>query len=107
MYRILTFPNSARGENRRIQWVCDEDAWPPYYEEVFEARQKGYAKLGLEAVEIVEELRRQFKLPEANRPLWDAKKFLEDKLEKLKKRKAIAEKQEKMMQSVNEEGRSS
>lgn len=94
MYRILTFPNSVRIENSYIQWVGDEEAWPPYYEEVFEARHKGYAKLGLEAIEIVEELRRRFKLPEASRPDWNpdwnAKKHFNDKLDQIEKNKKVA-----------------
>ena len=94
MYRILTFPNSVRIENSNIHWVGDVVAGPPYYEEAFEARQKGYAKLGLEAIEIVEELRQLFKLPEANRPDWspdwNAKKHFNDKLDHIEKNKKIA-----------------
>ena len=84
MYRILTFPNRVRIENSGIQWVVGE---------LFEIRQEGYAKLGLEAIEIVEELRRLFKLPEASRPDWHAdwnpKKHFNDKLDQIEKNKKL------------------
>lgn len=84
MYRILTFQNRVRIENSGIQWVFDER---------FQIRQEGYAKLGLEAIEIVEELRRLFKLPEASRPDWHAdlnpKKHFNDKLDQIEKNKKL------------------
>lgn len=89
MYRILTFPNSVREVNDNIQWVSNEFAWPPYYEEVFEARHMGYAKLGLEAIEIIQELRRLFGLPGASRPeknpKCSPKQYFKDKLGQIEK----------------------
>ena len=93
MYRILTFPNSVRKENSGILCVQDNIADPPDYEYLFEARQKGYAELGLEAIEIVEELRRLFDLPEISRPDWNSdwnpKKILREKLDEIEKRKKV------------------
>jgi len=91
MYRILTLPNSVRSTNSHIQWASDEQAWPPYYEEVFEARQKGYAKLGLEAIDIIDCLRATYNLPEKLRALqnadWNPKTILEEKIRKLEEQK--------------------
>ena len=90
MYRILTFPNSVRMENSAIEFVGYELATPPDYGELFEARQGGYAKLGLEAIEIVKELRQRFKLPEAIHSYWNTKKYFNDKLDQIEKDKKVA-----------------
>ncbi|OEJ66577.1 hypothetical protein [Magnetovibrio blakemorei] len=91
MYRILTLPNSVRNTDSHIQWASDEEAWPPYYEEVYEARQKGYAKLGLEAIAIIDHLRATYNLPEKTHATqnadWTPKTVLEGKLKKLEEQK--------------------
>jgi hypothetical protein len=94
MYRILTLPNSVRNANSHIQWASDEEAWPPYYEEVYEARQKGYAKLGLEAIAIIDHLRATYNLPEKMHATqnvdWNPKSILEEKIKKLEEQKPAA-----------------
>lgn len=94
MYRILTLPNSVRSTNNRIEWASDEEAWPPYYEEVFDSRQKGYAKLGLEAIDIIEHLRSTYKLPVKLHDLqntdWNPKTVLEEKIRKLEEQEPTA-----------------
>lgn len=79
MHRILGLPNKARTTDRYISGHS-EHSFPPDYHEFFEARQVGYAGLGIEALEIVEQLRVKYKI-EANAVRlgnsdWDARKFL-------------------------------
>ena len=82
-YRALTLPNSARDYDRHISFAA-EHASPPDFEEVFEARQEGYALLGLEAIEIATALRKAFALPIRDRSVWNAEwdpeAFLRDRL---------------------------
>lgn len=86
MYRILSLPNTVRGADNFIQWAGSELAFPPYYEEAFEARQKGYAMLGLEAIDVTDVLRTVYKLPKKPLPTlndeWNPKHILTEKLRK-------------------------
>ena len=86
MYRVLTLPNTARETDRYIH-ASSEISFPPDYDEFFEARQEGYASLGLEALAIVKELRNEFSLPsipaEVLNQDWDAQKFFQDKRDKI------------------------
>ena len=83
MYRILSLPKTARTTDRFID-VSGENSFPPDYDEWFDARQEGYAHLGLEALNLIKELRKEFSLPET--PLkfwdwgWDSEKFFQGKL---------------------------
>jgi hypothetical protein len=61
MHRIVALPNTARRTNRYIG-SSTEFAFPPNYDDYFEARQEGYARLGAEALEIAAELRTQFRV---------------------------------------------
>ena len=92
MYRILSLPNTARETNRHIS-ASAEHSFPPDYGEVFDARQEGYAHLGLEAVNLVSELRREFRLPEASAKFWDwgwdSKEFLQSKVNEIQRRRQI------------------
>ncbi len=87
MHRVLALPNMARSTDRHID-IAAEHAFPPYYEEAFEARQKGYAHLGIEALETAKELRQRFKISAKGRTDlnvdWDAEAFLRDRLARLK-----------------------
>lgn len=90
MYQLLALPNSARKTDRYIGNAADY-ASPPDYDELFEARWEGYANLGLKAIDLKELLRTTYKLPNENfdlNPEWNAKKYLEEKLEKIKKTRA-------------------
>lgn len=80
MYRILALQNHARETDRYIV-ASGEHAFPPDYEEVFEARQEGYANLGLEAIALVEALDRKYKILNDGFKLnsdWDAKKYFQN-----------------------------
>ena len=90
MYRILALPNSSRETDRYIS-ASAENAFPPDYGEVFNARQEGYAHLGLAAVDLVSELRNEFDLPKASEKFWDwgwdSKEFLQTKLNEIQSRR--------------------
>lgn len=92
MYRILSLPNTARETDRHIS-ASAEHSSPPDYGEFFDARQEGYAHLGLETVALVSELRREFRLPEAPPKFWDwgwdSKEFLQSKVNELQRRQQI------------------
>lgn len=90
MFRILSLPNTARETDRYIS-ASAEHAFPPDYDEFFAARQEGYARLGLEAVSLVRELRKEFRLGEAPAMFWhwgwDTEKFFQEKLEEFQNRR--------------------
>lgn len=98
MHRILALPNKARSTDRYIS-ACAEHAFPPDYSEVFEPRQEGYALLGLQTLDIIEQLRRRYGVSvESSTDLgvdWDIKAHLEGLLEGFKKRDAKREERRK------------
>lgn len=91
MHRILALPNKARSTDRYIAGRA-EHAHPPDYSEVFEPRQEGYARLGLDTLDIVAELRRRYGVViESRTDLgndWDPKAHLEGHIERFEKRDA-------------------
>lgn len=82
MHRILALPNKARSTDRHIS-ASNEHASAPDYEEFFEPRQRGYAQLGLDALEIAENLREHFRISVRSRANlntdWDPMTFLRRK----------------------------
>ena len=92
MYRILSLPNTSRETDRYISSSA-EHSFPPDYDEFFSARQEGYAHLGLEAINLVSELRKEFGLPKASAKFWDwgwdSKEFLQTKVNEIKSRRQI------------------
>lgn len=83
MHRALALPNKARSTNRAIS-AASEHAFPPDYEEVFSARQKGYALLGLDALEVAEDLRKHYGIAVKSHvhfnTEWNAMVFLREKV---------------------------
>jgi hypothetical protein len=92
MHRALTLPNTARETDRYIH-ASAENLSPADYDELIEARQEGYASLGLEALAIVRELRKEFGLPPIPTKVWnldwDAQKFLQGKRDEIEKRREV------------------
>ena len=90
MCRILSLPNTARETDHYVS-ASAEHSFPPDYDELFAARQVGYAHLGLEAVNLVRELRKEFGLPDAPAKFWDwgwdTEKFFRDKLQEFQNRR--------------------
>lgn len=91
MYRILSLPNIALGTERFVI-AASEHSYPPDYEELFQARWEGYADLGLEALALVDALRRKFSLRKNSIAIgnldWDSGKFLRQKKEEVLRLKA-------------------
>lgn len=87
MYRILSLTITARDTNRYIGAFAEHLSWPDY-DEWFAARQKGYTRLGLEAANLVTELRKAFGLPQESVGLLnrDPVKIFQDKLNEFKTR---------------------
>jgi hypothetical protein len=93
MHRALALPNMARSTDRHVA-VAGDFASPPDYDEFFEARQEGYARLGLEALEIADHLRQEFGVSASGRAKlnsdWDPAKHLRKKLTEFEKNRAEA-----------------
>jgi hypothetical protein len=89
MYRALALPNAAGDTDRYISHSADV-AYPPDFDELFNARQEGYARLGLEALSIADDLRDEFLLPADPRKFynleWNTKQFFEEKVKGFQKR---------------------
>lgn len=85
MHRVLALTNKARSTDRHIS-AAGEHAFPPDYDEFFEQRQLGYAQLGLDALEITDELRKRFGISAQSRTNlntdWNPKAFLREKIAK-------------------------
>lgn len=94
MYRAMALQNTARDTNRYIQ-SCSEHASPPGYDELFNARQEGYARLGLEAVQLASALRKGHRLQEPYKPFWDCgfniTDFFQKKVSEFDKKRVIDE----------------
>lgn len=106
MHRLVALPNKARRTNRYVG-MSHEFASPPYYEDFFDARQEGYARLGAEALEIASELRREFRIS-ANSGIhmttdWDPVKYLDEKLTKFDRDRAEFELRRRAGQEDKEE----
>lgn len=90
MYRILALPNAARETDRYIM-ASAEHSFLPNYEEVFDARQEGYAHLGLQSIHLIKELQKEFKFPEAPAKFWDwgwdMEDFFQENLRKFQTRR--------------------
>lgn len=91
MYRLLALPNTARETDRYIS-SCSEHAFPPDYEELFQARGTGYATLGLEALKLVKELRKTINIPEKNYGKWNSdwnpEEYFRNEINKVEERQA-------------------
>jgi len=70
MYRILSLPSQAEAANRMIGAAWDS-ADPPDYEQAFEERQDQYAKLGLTAFALTQEIRKKYGIPPQDLGEWD------------------------------------
>ena len=85
MYRILSLPNTARETDRDISAEAEYSS-DPENNEVIVARQEGYAHLGLEVVNLIKELRKEFGLPaKFRRGGRDLEKFFQDELSEFQK----------------------
>ncbi len=83
MHRTIALPNKARSTNRHIQ-ASNEWATPPDFREFFGPRQMGYARLGLDALEIAGDLRAHFGISAESRdnlnPDWNPMNALRERI---------------------------
>jgi hypothetical protein len=88
MHRTLAMATKARSTNRYIS-ASAEHAFRPYLEEFFEPRREGYAQLGLDALELVDDLRKQYGIVIKTRSElgseWDPNGHLRDILDRFEK----------------------
>ena len=88
MFRILGFSNKVHAKN----WLIYYAPYLPDDAEVYAVRQTSYAELGLQAIEIIEDLKKLFNLPEAIRPYDETKENFARKLEQFAKYKNDSDK---------------
>lgn len=81
-YQVLNLSNEARDTDRYID-ACAEHAFPPDYQEVFDARQIGYAKIGLEVFSLMAKLRDKYNLPKKGYAQWNPDWKPEQRLKEL------------------------
>ena len=90
MHRALAMTTKARSTNRYVS-ASAENAFPPNYEEFFEPRREGYAQLGLAALELVNDLRKQYGIATKTRSElgseWDPKAHLHDMVDRFEKQR--------------------
>lgn len=95
MHRTLALTNKARSTDRHIS-ASDEHAFPPDFEEFFGPRQEGYAQLGLDALEVADDLRDKFGISVKSRAElnsdWEPIAFLRDKLANFEEHRSQASK---------------
>jgi hypothetical protein len=85
MYQILRLPSQIDDANAYISAVWEFSAYPPDYEELFEARVEKYSELGLKAIKLVEKLELLANLP--SEPItgdWVPKDRLQQAYDKVK-----------------------
>ena len=79
MQRVLALPNMARSTDRYIA-LADEYASFPFFEEYFEARQEGYARIGEKALATADDLRAKYEITAEGRmgknTEWNPRSFL-------------------------------
>ena len=67
MFRIMWMPNRLQDIKAGLSAV-GEDYSPPDFAEYFEYREENFAKLGLRAIELVDDLCRRYQIPQPDRP---------------------------------------
>lgn len=80
MYEILAMPNRIEVANNRIDGAFEYSATPPDFAEGFEERQFQYAKLGIEANDLADKLRKHANLPLKHIEDWDPVVYMRERL---------------------------
>ncbi|MFT0877123.1 hypothetical protein VRZ08_11190 [Rhodopseudomonas sp. G2_2311] len=85
MYQILSIPNRLDDIKEGLA-ATSEDSFPPDFWEYYEYREEHFAKLGLKALELVDALCRQYKIPTPERPKhYTPRESFEEVLFKIKR----------------------
>ncbi len=77
MYRLPSYPSRAEAANRIVESAY-VNAFPPDYEVVYEARHYQYAKLGLDAIVLAQEIRQTYGIPDDEFADWNPIEYLEN-----------------------------
>jgi hypothetical protein len=67
MYELLSMPNKLDGIKEGLAATADFSG-PPDYSEYYEYREERWSKLGLKALDLIDALCRQYKIPLPERP---------------------------------------
>lgn len=82
MYRVLSLPNEIAAANQSIASTMDHIATPPDYPEYFHQRRMSYARLGLCALTLADDLRTRFAIAAREDRDEDPEDHLNDALAK-------------------------
>lgn len=89
--QILSLPNKAKNTDSYIIFLCKNYGFPPDEYIFFEARQKGYADLGIDALTLADQLAKQYQFETTHKPDlgfdWDRMAVLRDKVAEIEKRR--------------------
>jgi hypothetical protein len=90
MYRILGFPNEIENADQSIAFVAQEIVSTPDRSEYFEERIFQYAKLGLTALALADEIRKTFDVPAPDFGNYDPKGIFERAVSKVTRDREVA-----------------
>lgn len=93
MYQILDFPNQADRAKSRVDDAFEHSATPPDFAEGFEERMSEYAKLGLAAANLADQLRTLVGLEAPAMPSWNPIGYMKEELAKINARREEHERQ--------------
>jgi hypothetical protein len=99
MYEVLTLPSKIEAANNRVDGAFEFAATPPDFSEGFDERQLQYAKLGIEAAELSNKLRKLANFPIKSTEEWDALKNLKEILNCILNHRAELDKRHSIMLS--------
>jgi hypothetical protein len=84
MYRLLSLPSEAEAADRKIR-NASRFSYPPDYDEFFEERQDQYAKLGLAAFALTQEIRKKYSIQPQELGEWNPTEYLTEAKERIEK----------------------
>jgi hypothetical protein len=101
MFQIMSMPSKLDGIREGMASAY-EFSGPPNYDEFFEYRREHWSKLGLEALELIDALCLEYKIPPPDRPEYYAPRqsFLTELVEIQEDKKVREEANSKMMASM-------
>lgn len=67
MFELLSMPNKLDGIKEGLASTADF-SFPPHYSEYYEYREEHWSKLGLKALDLIDALCREYKIPLPERP---------------------------------------
>jgi hypothetical protein len=82
MYRILSLPNDLESARRSIEFVGNEIAGPPDYEEYYEEKAIEFGQLGLTTITLCDDIRKAYGIPQRQYENWHPKELLEKAIAK-------------------------